>query len=179
MLSLCDQIRTDIDIHSTTSAASMPDSLQFSDTPIVETTAQSMDHSPATSSTVDAIVRLLTPANKSLRFNTISSRATVSGMSIASMDLISYLEPLPMDRLVLHEVRSVCAWPSTDRDQLLAVAHRDIHVVRQNVADLTRYMGIQYAHLAACAGDDSVPLMIVETFPRLPGSVRATLDSIQ
>ena len=43
-----------------------------------------------------------------------------------------------MDRLLLHEARSVRDWPSTDRDQLLAVAHRDIHVARQNVADLTR-----------------------------------------
>ena len=70
---------------------------------------------------------------------------------------------------------------STDRDQLLAVAHRDIHVVHQKLADLTRYLDLQSAHLAtsAGAGDDSLPLMTVETFPRLPGGVRATLDSLQ
>ena len=34
---------------------------------------------------------------------------------------------------------------------------------------------------AACAGagDDSLPLMTVETFPRLPGDVRAARDSLQ
>ena len=85
-----------------------------------------------------------------------------------------------MDWLLLHEALSVRDWRSTDRDQLLAVAHQDIHVARQNVADLTRYLDVQSAHLAACAGagDDSLPLMTVETFPRLPGGVRAALDSL-
>ena len=59
-----------------------------------------------------------------------------------------------MDRLMLHEARSVCAWPSTDRDQLLAVAHRDLHVARQNITNLTRYLDIQSEHLAACAASD-------------------------
>ena len=86
-----------------------------------------------------------------------------------------------MVRLILHDAQSVLTWPSTDRDQLLAVAHRDLHVARQNVADLTRYLDVQSAHLAACGGvgDDSIPLMTVETFPRLPGGVRAELDSLQ
>ena len=111
MLSLCDQIRTKIDTHSTTS-----DSSHIDDTPVVETTAPSMLNSPATSSTVDALVRPLTPANKSLRFlesgavgpphiNTVSSRAVVSGMSVASMDLLSYLDPLP-----IHDAQSVRTW---------------------------------------------------------------------
>ena len=83
-----------------------------------------------------------------------------------------------MDRLLLHEARSM---PSTDRDQLLAVAQRDIYVARHNLAELTRNLDLQSAHLAACAGamDDSLPLMTVETFPRLPGCVRATVDSLQ
>ena len=85
-----------------------------------------------------------------------------------------------MDRFLLHEARSVRDWPSTERDQLLAVAHRDIHVARQNVADLTRYLNIQSAHLAACAGagDDSLPLVTVEIFPRLPGGVRVPLWTV-
>ena len=71
--------------------------------------------------------------------------------------------------------------PSADWDQLLVVAHRDLHVARQNVRDITRYLDIYSAHLAAYAGaeDDSIPLMTVETYPRLPGGVRAALDSIQ
>ena len=90
-------------------------------------------------------------------------------MCVASVDLLCYL------------AQSVCTWPSTNRDQLLAVAHQDLHVARQNVADLTRYLDIQAAHLAACAGagDEDIPLMTVEMFPRLPGGVRAALDSLQ
>ena len=82
-----------------------------------------------------------------------------------------------MDRLALHDARAV-HWPSADRDQLLAVAHRDLHVARRNVAELTRYLDNQAAHLAAYAGseEDLLPLMTVETFPRLTGSVRAILE---
>ena len=83
-----------------------------------------------------------------------------------------------MDRLVLHDARFVRNWSSADRDQLLAVAHRDLHVAGRNVAELTRYLDDQTAHLATCAGagEDSMPLMTVETFPSLTGSVRAVLD---
>ena len=104
----------------------------------------------------------------------------MSGMSVASMDLISFLDPLPMDRLLLHEVSSIRDWPSIDLDHLLAVAHRDMHVTRHDVAELTRYLDIYSAHLSSCAGamDESLPLMTVETFPRLPGGVRAVLESL-
>ena len=79
-------------------------------------------------------MRPLNPANRSLRFletgvfdppqiNDVSSRAAVPGMSIASLDLLSHIEPLPMDCLLLHEASSIREWSSTDREQLLAVAH--------------------------------------------------------
>ena len=91
-------------------------------------------------------------------------------MCIASENLLSFIDPLPMDRLILHDTQAVRGWPSTERDQLLAVPHRDLHVARRNVAELTRYLDDQSAHLAACAGAeaDHIPLMMVETFPRLP-----------
>ena len=82
----------------------------------------------------------------------LSSRAAVPGMCIASTDLLSYIDPLPMDRLALHDARAVRDWPSADRDQLLAVAHRDLHMARRNVAELTSYLDDQAAHLAVCAG---------------------------
>ena len=69
MLSLCDRIRTDIDTHTnevTTSAASMPDSSQYSNIQTVEASAPFVDSSPATSARVDALVRPRTPANMSL-----------------------------------------------------------------------------------------------------------------
>ena len=65
-LSLCDQIHTNIDTHTndvTPSAVSAPDSSQCSDIQTVETSAPSMDNSPATSSPVDALVRPLTPCH--------------------------------------------------------------------------------------------------------------------
>ena len=42
----------------------------------------------------------------------LSSRAAVPGMCIASTDLLSYIDPLPMDRLALHDARAVRDWPA-------------------------------------------------------------------
>ena len=49
------------------------------------------------------------------------------------------------------------------------------------MAELTHYLDDQAAHLAACAGaqEDHIPLMTMETFPRLTGGVRAALDDTQ
>ena len=101
------------------------------------------------------------------------------GMYITSEDLLSYIDPLPMDRLILHDAQAVRGWLSTERDQLLAVTHRDLHVARRDVTELTRYLDAQSAHLAACVGaeDVHIPLMTVETFPVMTSSVRAILDS--
>ena len=51
-------------------------------------------------------------------------------------------------------------------------------VARRNMADLTRYLDIQSTHLAACSGalDNTIPLMSVDTFPRLTGGIRSALD---
>ena len=71
----------------------------------------------------------------------------------------------------------VQSWPTVAREELLAVAHRDLTVARQNVAEFTYYLDLHSAHLAACAGamDDTVPLMSVETFPRTPGGIQSAL----
>ena len=131
----------------------------------------------------------VTPANRSLRFletgapespcvPMLSSRAVVPGTCLASTDLLSFIDQLLMDRLALHDHRAARDWPAEDRSQLLAVAHRDLHVARRNVADLTKYLDDHAAQLAMYvdAGDDTVPLMTVETFPRLTGGVRAVLE---
>ena len=141
---------------------------------------------------VTTSVRPLTPANRSLRFletgapgtpcvPVLSSRAAVPGTCIASTDLLDFIDPLPMDRLALHDHQTARDWPAEDRRQLLAVAHRDLYVARRNVADLTRYLDDQAAQLAvyADAGDESVPLMTVDTFPRLTGGIRAVLEDTQ
>ena len=102
----------------------------------------------------------------------------VSGASLGSTDLLQYIDPLPMDQLLYHEVQDVRAWPESACSELLTVAQRDVAVARQNLSELTRYVGIHAAHLAACSGalDDSMPLMSVETFPRTTGGIRSALD---
>ena len=79
-----------------------------------------------------------------------------------------------MDRLALHDHRTARDWAAEDKSHLLAVAHRDLHLAHQNVADLDD----QAAQLAMYvdAGEDTIPLMTVETIPRLIGGVRAVLD---
>ena len=61
------------------------------------------------------------------------------------------------------------------------IASTDLDVARRNVADLTRYLDDQAAQLAmyADAGEDTIPLMTVETFPRLTGGVWAVLEYTQ
>ena len=78
---------------------------------------------------------------------------------------------------MFHSADSVRSWPAAARDELLAVAHRDMAVVRRNLADLTWYLDNQSTHLAACTGamDDAIPLMSAETFPRVPGGIRSAL----
>ena len=102
----------------------------------------------------------------------------VSSVSLGSTDLLCYVEPLLMDQMLYHDVQAVRAWPESACDELLAVDQRDVAVVWQNVADMTHYLNIHAAHLAACSGalDDALPLMSVETFPRATGGIRSALD---
>ena len=166
----------------------MPPPLTMSDKPITEIQDQlcipyrpwNMDISPVTSHTVDVLVRPLTPANRSLRFlETGVFRPSAWHVHRQYGFTITH-RALPIDPLLLHEARSVREWPSADHEQLLAVAHHDIHVARHDVAEMTRYLDLHSAQLSACAGamNESLPLMTVETFLRLPGSVCAALDSL-
>ena len=70
------------------------------------------------------------------------------------------------------------AWPESAYSELLAVAQHDVAIARQNLAELTRYVDIHAAHLAACSGalDDSIPLMSVETFSQTMGGIWSALD---
>ena len=74
-----------------------------------------------------------------------------------------------MDQFIHHDTQTVNTWPEAARQELFAVARRDIAVARRNLASMTRYVEMQDAHLAACSGalDNDIPLMTVETFPRV------------
>ena len=106
------------------------------------------------------------------------SSGAVSSVSLGSTDLLYYVEPLPLDHMLYHDVQAVRAWPESAHDELLAVAQHDVTVARQNLAEMIRYLDIHAAHLAACSGalNDTLPLMSVETFPRAMCGIRSALD---
>ena len=180
---ILDSMREDVYLHSSAPDADRSPVLDFA----VDESLVDLPVAPVATS-----VRPLTPANSSLRFLetgapgspcvlVLLSRAAVPGTCIASTDLLDFIDPLPMNRLALHDHQTARDWPAEGRCQLLAVAHRYLYVAHRNVADLTRYLDDQAAQLAvyADAGDESVPLMTVETFPRLTGGIRAVLEDTQ
>ena len=157
--------------------------------PVVESLSPLIISSTTPPPVVDAPVRSLTPNNRSLSFmqsgladqlqlHVPLSRGAVSSVSLGSTDLLYYIKLLPMDQMLYHEVQAAHAWPESACDELLAVAQRDVAVVRQNLAEMTRYLDIHAAHLAACSGalDYTLSLMSVETFPRATGGIRSALD---
>ena len=105
-------------------------------------------------------------------------RGAVSSVSLGSTNLLYYVELLPLDKMLYHDVQAVRAWPESARDELLAVAQRDVAIAQQNLAEMTRYIDIHAAHLVACSGalDDTLPLMSVKTFPCATGGIRSALD---
>ena len=162
------------------------------DIPVVESLSPLIISSATPPPVMGAPLRSITPNNLSLTYLQSGpfdqpqsylplARGAVSSVSLASSDLLSYVEPLPLDQLVFHSADTVRSWPAAARDELLAVAHRDMAVARCNLADLTLYLDNQSTHLAACAGamDNSIPLMSAETFPRVPGGIRSALAESQ
>ena len=126
--------------------------------------------------------RRVTPANRPLQHleaghlgastpQHVMSRPAVPDLCIASSNLLSLMDPLPMDRLSRYTVAAICSWPAADRHDILAVANRDIRVARQNLAELQLYVDDHAAHIANCASadDDRITLMSAEVLPRLEG----------
>ena len=187
-LSICDRMRRDIDANPQGSSRTSPMD-PVVDIPVVESLSPLiLSSSTPPPPVVDAPARSLTPSNRSLSFlqsgpvdhpqlHVPQSRGAVSSVSPGSTDLLYYVEPLPLDQLIYHDIQTVCAWPDAARDKLLAVAHRDVAVARRNLADMTRYLDMHTAHLAACSGalSDSLPLMSVETFHRATGGIWSAL----
>ena len=120
-------------------------------------------------------------AMESPRSSVPIARGAVSFTSIASTDLQTFIDPLPLDNLICYGASTVQSWPARDRDQILAVAGRDITVARHNLAELTRYVDLHAAHLATCtrSNDDDIPLMAAETFPRLQGGIGSSLQELR
>ena len=110
----------------------------------------------------------------------VMSRLAVPDLCISSMNLLSLIDPLPLDRLSRHTVAAICSWPAVDRHHILAVANRDVRVARQNLAELELYVDDHAAHIANCASadDDDIALMSAELLPRLEGGIRVALDEV-
>ena len=162
------------------------------ESPVVETPRRSSTIDTTESPVVETTRRSSTNNNRSLAVMEASTleaphchipiaRGAVNFTSIASLDLQTFIDPLPLDQLLCYSSSTVHSWPAEDRDQILAVANRDMTIARRNLAELTRYLDTHAAHLAACAGasDDSIPLMAAETYPRLPGGIGAALQEMQ
>ena len=128
------------------------------------------------------IPRRVTPANRPLQHleagrlgastqQHMMSRPAVPDLCIANSNLLSLMDPLPMDRLSRHTVAAICSWPAADRHDILAVANRDVRVARQNLAELQLYVDDHPAHIANCASadDDRIALMSAELLPCLEG----------
>ena len=137
------------------------------------------------------IPRRVTPANRPLQHleagrlgastpQHVTSRPAVPDLCITSSNLLSLMDPLPMDRLSCHTVAEIRSWPAADRHDILAVANRDVRVARQNLAELQLYVDDHAAHIANCASadDDSIALMSAELLPRLEGGIRAAIDEV-
>ena len=88
------------------------------------------------------MTRRVTPANRPLQHleagrlgastpQHVTSRPAVPDLCIASSNLLSLLEPLPMDRLSRHTVVAISSWPEADRHNILAVTNRDVRVARR------------------------------------------------
>ena len=94
------------------------------DIPVVESLSPLIVSSPV----VDGPVRSVTTNNRSLcymqsglvdqpQLHVPLSRGAVSGASLGSADLLQYIDPLPMDQLLYHEVQAMRAWPESARSE--------------------------------------------------------------
>ena len=135
--------------------------------------------------------RRITPANRPLQHleagrlgastpQHVISRPAVPDLCIASSNLLSLVDPLPMDRLSRHTVAEIRSWPATDRHDILAVANRDVRVARQNLAEMQLYVDDHAAHLANCASadNDEITLMSAKILPCLEGGIRAVIKEV-
>ena len=126
--SMKDEIyESSVSTDDTLNRGSPVEELVVEESPVDISPSLSTNYGPSYSFTDVAPVRSLTPANQSLRFletgalgspltHFLSSCAAVPGTNIASTDLLSLIDPLP---LALHDARTIRDWPAEDKTQLL------------------------------------------------------------
>ena len=118
---ICDQMRRDIDNSPQGPSRTSPVD-QVVDVPVVESLSPLiLSSATPPPPVVDKPVRSLTPNNRSLSFlqtgpdehahiHVPRPRGAVSSASIASTDLLYYVEPLPLDQFILHDTQTVLTY---------------------------------------------------------------------
>ena len=115
--SICEQMRLDIAAGPQVYSHS-PVADHVVDIPMVESLSPLILSSATPSPVMDTPTRSLTPNNCSLTYlqtgpfdpphcHVPHARGAVSSVSLASTDLLDYIEPLPLDQLVCHSARTV------------------------------------------------------------------------
>ena len=108
------------------------------DIPVVESLSPLIVSSTTPSPVVDAPVRSVTPNNRSLCYMQsgpvdqpqlhVPLYKGGGGRFPASLSPVQYIDPLPMDQLLYHEIQAVHAWPESAQNELLAFAQRDVNL---------------------------------------------------
>ena len=126
-------------------------------------------------SPVERMTDLISSGSEHSQLDTPISRGSVYDVSLASTNLLTHVEPLPLSQLICHSAATVRSWPDTHRNDVLAVTYRDMAVVRRNMADC--YLDVHAMHIAACYGalDNNLPLMSADITPRVTGGIRSAL----
>ena len=115
--SICDQMRQDI-AASSPECIHSPVAVPVVDIPVVESLSPLIISSASPWPVEETPTRSITPNNHSLTYlltgpfdpphcHVPLTRGAVSSVSIASTDLLYYMEPLPLDQLVCHSARTV------------------------------------------------------------------------
>ena len=111
--SICDQMRRDIDDSPQGSSSTSPVD------PVVVESLSPLILSSA--STRRSLSFLQTGPVEHPHVHVPQSRGAVSSVSIASTDLLYYVEPLPLYQFIYHDIPIVRTWPETAREELFAV----------------------------------------------------------
>ena len=158
--SICAQMRRDMSQESHGDIASSYLDADY-DIPVVESFSPLIISSAIPPPVVGTLLRSVTPSNRSLIYLQSGPfdqpQCYWPLARVSSSDLLSYVEPLPLDQLVFHSADTVRSWPAAVWNELLAVAHRDMAVARRNLADLTLYLDNQSTHLAAALERWTIP----------------------
>ena len=124
--SICDQMRQDITSY-TPDSIHLPVTDTVVDIPVVESLSPLIISSASPWPVEETPTRSITPNNRSLTYlqtgpfdpphcHVPLTWGAVSSVSIASTDLLYYVEPVPLNQLLCHSALTVQSWPTVARE---------------------------------------------------------------